>query len=590
MARIGHEINGPVNLILDLIRQLRRGTLNPAQEHYLKQILVAAGALLQISGTMANGDLEQGVRKTAAIKFAVRDLFTTVAATYRRRVAEKGIKLSIEVAPEVPLYLSGYPIQIEQAVIQLLDNAVRHVREGGRIRISCTLMGIARNDCALRVAVADTGEGIRPELLHDLHQHLSGAGRDFKVWGGRRMGLSLASSLFADMGGQLQVSSGLGIGTVFTCTIHLNCEAEKGRRVGMLTDKRVIVADSDSVTLGLTMDLLDGIAMRARGAARNLDAVAALREAEAAGSGCDVLILDWSDDALSLRELILHIRSRMGLKKTPGIIARSFSGHAFMRALADRAGADAFLSDQALSPLLLDTLILLCAGDESGLRAQYDQRRIFRPGIFKDMRVLLVEDNQVNRQLASDILKEAGIAVTLAPNGREALNIMSRRAGGTFDLVLKDLQMPEMDGFEATWRIRRDSYLGAAHIPVIALTAHRNTDEVETCRQAGMDDHVPKPIDLEVFFQALWRWAPVLRDNSGDMAIFMEALAGLLREDGDEAALAFLERRERLRRYIGEGRLGKLQWLMDKKRWAEAGDFADYLCAALAPEREDAAF
>jgi CheY-like chemotaxis protein len=460
-----------------------------------------------------------------------------------------------------------------------MDNAVNHT-SNGTIRLGCSMVGIARDDCSLRITVADTGEGMRPEFLHLLEQVLGNEDIYVQKWReqGYGLGLPLVCRIFRLMNGNMHISSELGRGTVCVCTAHFAYNEDDQRQNNILSNKRALLCDLDLSSRAMHVNLLNSFSMQVSEFSSVLPALSELAEADAHGAGYDFFILSRCSDGLDNHEIIRHVRQEMHLSKIPQIIAISHFGRDDAIYVMKKSGVDACLHVPINGSLMFDALAMLDGADGA---SPLDQDGCFTAdsiSSFTGMRVLLVEDNRLHQQMAVTLMEEAGMEVTAVFNGSEALKALSVcRDGYGFDLVLMDMQMPEMDGFETTWRIRKDSYLNAVYIPIIALTAHRGTHEVNAYRKIGMDDHVPKPVDREVFFTVLHRWLPLAADNSGESVKFLRELGQLLESDAHKASKRFSEYGRHLRRSLGGGRAGKLRRMIDEQEYGKAGDFITHL-------------
>ncbi len=582
LANMSHEIRTPMNAVLGLTYLSLKAPLEPNQQNYIRKIQTSGKALLRIVNDILDfSRMEAGKLSMERIRFAPRDLFSGLAERFQEQLEGRRVQLIIEVDPAVPFYLVGDPLRLEQAIAHLIEHSLQYTTRG-IVRVACSLISIVQNECSLRIIVADTGQGMHHEQLHALqnsldHQAASTHGAD----GG--LGLVLSQRLFMIMSGTMNISSEQGRGTVFTCTARFTYYAtEQNLHIGLLRGRRVLVIDDDEVVLPLMSNLLTSFSMDASATSDLSEGIKMLLQADSEGHGYDFIMLDWrmaEKDGID----IFRRLGQFALTPNPYSIVMSSYGREELRSLTELAGATAFLHKPINSSMLLDTMMGILERAE-GSREEAAAAPANAPSMddLPGLRVLLVEDNPVNQQLGKELMEDAGIVVTVAGNGSEALHILGlSTVRPPFDIILMDLQMPVMDGYETTWRIRKDTHLGACFVPVIAMTAHSQADEIAACRNAGMDDHVAKPIEVGLLFAAIQRWLPPREEFAEDCRQVLERLLHLLGQSNSQALMFFTQQKNVFASCLGEGRVQKIQRLLQRQAVSEVEQLARYLLESL---------
>ncbi|MDR2893749.1 MAG: response regulator [Deltaproteobacteria bacterium] len=594
LANMSHEIRTPLNAILGMTYLVQKSELGSNQRSYVNKIQGASRNLLHVINDILDfSKMEAGKMDIEQIRFAPRDLFSNLATQYKPKALESGILFEVNIAPEVPMYLVGDPLRLEQALGHLLENAFRHTWKGS-IHVSCSLISIVRSECDLRITVADTGAGLGPVELESLRSAFAAKSTPSSSWDktrqGPELGLAIAQRILEMMNGSIAVASEAGRGTIFTCTARfVYLDTDQSRHSVVLTGKRVLIADSDEISLALYGSMLNNFSLYAKGENRARAALEELAAADARGEPYDFFMLDWRNLELDSSEIINQVRNGLSLGRVPRILVIAEAGSSEVRKKAEEVGADVFLHKPMDASVLLDIMMGLYNGSELSQLGKAVSESLSRlpTRTLSGLRVLLVEDNLLNQQLAQEIMEQQEIEVSLAVTGSQALRSIAagQQASGhlPFDLVLMDLQMPEMDGFEATWRIRKDSHLGAVYLPIIAMTAHSSPEEINACYKAGMDDYASKPIDITLFFEALGRWLPILPDNDRILGEDFCRLLKFTRNQDAEAMSVFALMQEPLKAFIGEGRVKKLQKMIWEHAWPEAAAFCAYLADLLFP-------
>ena len=517
LANMSHEIRTPLNAIIGMSHLALQGAIEPKQLNYLSKIDGAARTLLGIVNDVLDvSKIEAGklVMETAA--FSLQDVLDNLTLLIGHRVQEKGLELLFQVDPAIPDELIGDPLRLGQIFTNYCANAVKFT-ERGEILVAADLLERREDAVFVRFSVRDTGIGMEPEQMRRMFQAFEQADSSTtRRYGGTGLGLTIAKHLADMMGGDVGVESTPGKGSTFWFTARLGVQkseqqAAKGVMAQDLVGRRVLVVDDNSTAREILLSLLRSLGFNARACASGAEALDELATGAAGNRPFELVVLDWKMPVMSGAETARRIREQASIVPQPAIVMVTAYGRDELAQELGNFKVDGMLVKPVNASTLLDATLLAFGRTARPLRAVTAPVAIDHTKL-RGRRVLLVEDNDINQEIASEILRQAGIEVTLAGDGREALD---RVRSQPFDVVLMDMQMPVMDGIEATREIRKEARFQT--LPVIAMTANVMAEDIRRCFDAGMNDHIGKPIDVEELMGKLEQWTrPRSEDDDDD--------------------------------------------------------------------------
>ena len=517
LANMSHEIRTPMNAIIGMTHLALKSGLDSRQRDYVEKIQRAGQHLLGIINDILDfSKVEAGKLDIESTDLDLEWVLQSVVNLIAEKAEAKGLELVCKLGAGVPTQLIGDPLRLSQILANYANNAIKFT-ETGEIVISVDLIEDSGNTVMLRFEVSDTGIGLTEEqklkMFQDFQQADSSTTRKY---GGTGLGLAISKRLAELMGGEVGVESVIGEGSTFWFTARL----QKGRHRRNLVPsidlrgKRMLVVDDNESAREVLSEILASSTFDVTAVGSGVAALQEVAEQVKNGSPFEVVFLDWMMPGMDGFEVAGKVAELDPAVRPHLILVTAYGREEGLRG-AEAVGIEEVLVKPVTASVVFDSVLRVLGSDPNGdspekvLTGRWTPAALTRdPGVRRSGKVLLVEDNDLNQQVASELLGDAGFTVEIAENGEVAVAMVQ---GGAFDVILMDMQMPVMDGLTATRELRR---LGVT-VPIIAMTANALQADRDACAAAGMDDYLAKPIDPESLTAALDRWLAPSSKNAG---------------------------------------------------------------------------
>ena len=506
LSTMSHDIRTPMNAIIGLtaIAGKNLGDVESTGESLRKISLAGNHLLTLINDILDISKVESGKLKLSPLTFSIVETVENLVNISQPMIKEKNIEFSFHINQIEKEYLYADQLRLNQIYINLLSNAIKYTEPGGRVSVDLREEASDVPGCIRLVyTVADTGIGMSPEFMANMYQAFSRQ-TDSRVNSiqGTGLGLAITKQMVDLMGGTIDCQSEQGVGTTFTVVLDIPV-ADRQRDDMKLEPIDVLIVDDDEVMLQTAVDTLESLGASAEQAHSGLEALGMIEHRHLSGRDYDVIIVDWKMPGLDGPETIRRIRSETG-SEVPIMLISAYDW-SDIEDKAKEAGANGFVSKPLFRSTLYDKINDLIGKESASVEPEDDYSDL------QGLHVLIAEDNDINWEIISAMLGMFGITADRAENGRVCVERMQAAAEGSYALIFMDIQMPEMNGLDATRAIRKLEDPWAASIPIVAMTADAFSENVTECLEAGMDGHIAKPVDIKLVIKEIRR----IKDGRG---------------------------------------------------------------------------